>query len=503
MKKIIVIIFAGIALLASSCSKDFLSVNEINPNSASSVAPKLMLPAALNQIATTMNLPRRFEFVYLWHGLWSVSAGYSQPQALTQYKLINSSYQNGFIELYNTGNNLTVIEKNSTDPADVYYSAIARIMKVYIFQNLVDCWGDVPYTDAFKADAGVFKPKYDKQQDIYEDLVKQLDKAMADIQAAPADANQLTSSSDIMFSGNMSLWLKFANTLKLRILLHQADMVNRSSYITSNIETTKAIGYLGAGNSGMVNPGYLVSDGKMNPFYETFYNSAGSTQSDGVTYYFAGKDAIDFLLGTNDPRISSFYKTYNGTDYEGNYFGNQPADLTPQALTSQLGYAKGNDYTLIGGPTKSAPLLTDFESLFLQAEAVQRGLLSGDAKSLYESAIKRSFAYCGKTELEANTFLAQVNPKISFDLASNKLELIFTQKWISLNGVAPVEIWTDYRRTGFPSGLHFSADPNINGPGYPPVRLLYPQVEISVNNENVLAVGTIDLFTSKIFWQNR
>ncbi|NVO19125.1 MAG: SusD/RagB family nutrient-binding outer membrane lipoprotein [Bacteroidetes bacterium] len=503
MKKNILIIITGLVLLGTSCSKDFLNVNEKNPNGPSVVASKLILPAAINGVANTMNLPRRFDFVYLWHGLWSVSAGYSQPQNLVQYKLINQNYQNAFLELYTTAKNFDVIEKASTDPKDLYFLAISKIMKAYIFQNLVDCWGDVPYTDAFKTDEGNLKPKYDKQKDIYEDLVVQLDAAMTDIQSAALDVNVVPASSDIMFGGDMTKWLKFANTLKLRILIHQSGMEGRASYITENIAATASIGYLGAGESALVNPGFVVSQGKMNPFYETFYNSAATSQSDGTTYYFAGKDAVDFYQSNNDPRISKFFQTYDGTHYEGNYFGHLPADLIPQAKTSKLGYAAGDAGTMIGTPTKSAPILTDFESLFLQAEAVQRGFMSGDAKAFYEGAITQSFSYMGLSGADAASFLSQQISTVNFDNSTNKLELILTQKWGSLNGISPVEIWTDYRRSGFPTGLVFSVDPAKAGPGYPPVRLLYPQDEINVNNDNVLAVGTIDPFTSKIFWQNR
>ena len=81
-----------------------------------------------------------------------------------------------------------------------------------------------------------------------------------------------------------------------------------------------------------------------------------------------------------------------------------------------------------------------------------------------------------------------------------------TQKWAALNGVAPVEIWTDYRRTGFPSDLVFSVDP-ARASDTPPVRLLYPQDEINVNNASVLAAKAsqnwVSEFETKIFWQNR
>ena len=201
----------------------------------------MVLPAALNNVAFTMNYPRRFEFVYMWYGQWSISTGYTQPVNTTRYLLLNADYQQAFRDFYVEGQNFDNIEKTSTDPKDVYFVAIAKIMKAYIFQNLVDLYGDVPYSDAFKADKGNLKPKYDAQQTIYEDLVVQLDAAMAAIQAAPVEANSLDASSDIIYHGDMTKWLKFANTLKLRILIHQANMPGRTSYISTAIATTAAI----------------------------------------------------------------------------------------------------------------------------------------------------------------------------------------------------------------------------------------------------------------------
>jgi hypothetical protein len=154
---------------------------------------------------------------------------------------------------------------------------------------------------------------------------------------------------------------------------------------------------------------------------------------------------------------------------------------------------------------QSAPIFTDFESLFLQAEAVARGIIAGDAKALYESAVTQSIIYEGGTNgtaAAAATYLAQLKPLVNYDAAPNKVQTIITQKWCALNGLNPQPIWTDYRRTGYPDFLHFTADPaRLNDT--PPVRLLYPQSEISTNNDNVVAQGDITLFTSKIFWQNR
>jgi hypothetical protein len=505
MKKNILILITGIMVFMSSCSKDFLDVNEKNPNSPSVVDPKLVLPAAQNAIAATMNNPRRFDFVYLWHGLWSISAGYSQPQALTQYKPTNSTYQNTFIELYLAGNNLDVIEQQSGDAKNANFRAIAKIMKAYIFQNLVDLYGDVPYTEAFKTVDGNIKPVYDKQKDIYEDLVVQLDEAMNIIETATSEAVEISATSDIIYNGNMELWKKFANTLKLRILINQSGMADRASYISTNIASTAAVGYIGSGESALNSPPYVVSAGKMNPFYETFYNNAGTSQSDGITYYFAGKDVVDFLKATSDPRLRKFFQSYSTTSaaYDGNIFGTPADDLTPQNKTSKLGYIVNDPGTMIGTPTRPAPIFTDFESYFLQAEAAVRGFIAEDAQLLYERAVARSFSYMGLTSADVSTYLTQVSNKANYGAATDKLDIILTQKWVALNGIAPSTIWTDYRRSGYPLGLHFSTDPALDGPGIPPIRTLYPQDEINVNNANVLAVGTIDLWTSKIFWQNR
>jgi hypothetical protein len=503
MNKKILTLIVSLVLLGSSCS-DFLSVNEKNPNTTSAVPPKLLLPAALTNVVKLMDNPSNFDFVYLWHGLWSISQGYAQPAQLMQYKLFNTDYQGIFGTLYTVSQNFLEMEKAATDPKDGAYKAIAIIMRANVMQILVDVYGNVPYSEAWKSAEGILKPKYDDQKAIYEDAVLKLDAAIKIIQALPAGATALDGSSDVMFQGDMSKWAKYANTLKLRMLVHQAGMTGRDTYIKSAIATTSSVGYLGAGEGALVNPGFLKSDTKMSPFYERFFKADDSGQSDGTAYYFAGKDGVDFLKTASDPRIERFYLPYSGTSYSGNYLGQDPT-THPAAVpgsTSRLGYMKDNPGYLIGTYNKSAPLLTDFESLFIQAEAVERGYITGNAKSLYGSAIKQSFVWLGLSPSAADAYLVSANDLVNYDTAPNKINLILNQKWISLMGVAPLEIWTDYRRTGIPSNLHFSEDPN-KANSTPPVRMLYPQTEISYNNASVVAVGPIDAFKSKIFWQNR
>jgi hypothetical protein len=447
-----------------------------------------------------MTRPRNYAYIYLWYGCMSVSSGYAQSGTLIGYNLLASDYEANWNNSYLNLENYDYIEKNSTTEKLQPYKAIAKIMKVYLYQVLVDTYGNVPYTEALRTADGILKPAYDDQKTIYEDLVVQLDDAMNLITSAPDDAEEV-GDYDIIYHGDMNMWWKLANTLKLRILVNQSDMTGREAYITASIATTahSSSDYIGLGEGAWLNPGYVQSTDKMNPFWETFYKQDGSQQADGLGYYVANQDACDFLTSSSDPRKLRYFQpnTAGGTEVKGNYFG--ALVLEPVPTTSKLGPGMLQAYN------QDAPVFPDFESLFLQAEAVQRGLIDGDAKALYESAVTSSILYEGGpagTAEAAATYLSQPIANVSWDASSNKLAAIITQKWVALNGLLPQPIWVDYRRTGYPDFIHFTEDPARKN-DTPPVRLLYPQTEINTNSDNVTAQGTINVFTSKIFWQNR
>lgn len=502
MKKLI--IFLTVLLVLGTSCEDFLAVNEKNPNSASAVPANLILPAALNSTASIFTNPDNFLFIYVWHGCFAISATYVQPTSLTQYNLLNSSYQDNWRYSYINLQNYDYIDKVSSGTTDVYYKAIAKIMKAYVFQNLVDMYGNIPYTKALKTDEGILKPEYDDQKVIYEDLVLQLDIAMNLIKDAPADATEV-GDYDIVYKGDMKLWWKFANTIKLRILINQSGMSGRNAYITTALATQPATkdDFLGAGEGAMLNPGYVKSEDKMNPFWANFYKQDDNPATDGFGYWAANQNACDFLDNNNDPRkLRLFTANPEGsTTILGNYFG--ALLLNPGPATSTIGSG------LLKAFDQDAPLMTDFESLFLQAEAVQRTYITGDAKELYQSAVSQSIISMGGPEGNASAaaaYLAQdAKQLVNFDIAGDKLKTIISQKWLALIGNSPTTIWTDYRRTGFPDFITFSKDPSRKA-DIPPVRLLYPETEISTNNENVVLQDTpvkISLNGPKIFWQNR
>jgi len=322
----------------------------------------------------------------------------------------------------------------------------------------------------------------------------------------------------------MVKWRRFANSLKLRVYLRQC--LTRPSVASAGIAAMQGADFLGAGSTSTasenvgVNPGFINSSGQVNPFVAALgYTVTGAaTSSNNATR--ANTLGLDYLKATQDTlRMKRIY-TQIGTrsnivrNYQGLQSGATPANQAGnQGALSRIGPGIIIPFAS-AGYSQPLYLMTSAESFFLQAEAVQRGYLTGSAQTLYESGIKESFKLLGLTEANATTYYSQtgtVNPIVSdplvaggqfdtkaispnFTLAANKIQAIVTQKWIANNGINGFEAWSEFRRTGFPAGNYISL--NASARTFP-VRIPYPQNE--VNNPNT-PVG-VTIFTPKIFWQ--
>src|ERR1035437_8155245 len=204
MKKLFILLTV-LLILGNACKKDFLNVDETNPNTASAVPVNLVLPAAINSIAAQVDRPRNYDFCYLWYGVWAISNGYVPPATLTEYNLLNSTYQVIWDNSYLTLQNLDYVEKASMTSKGNNFRAIAMIMKVYLYHNLVDAFGNVPYSQALKSSSAVLKPTYYNAQTIYEDLAVKIDTAINLIKNASIDADA-PGTSDIIYQGDMGKW---------------------------------------------------------------------------------------------------------------------------------------------------------------------------------------------------------------------------------------------------------------------------------------------------------
>lgn len=489
--KYICLALVGVSTL-SGCEKNFLDVNK-NPNSVTTATPNLILSAGLNRTASLSNVTIN-QIGSIWAGYWGPSSDFLWYVNEKQYN-ISSSFATGVWETnYDILNDYDAVEKSAVTGKMSYYEAIAKIMKAYHFQILVDAYGNIPYTEALQ-NTVVIRPKYDKGQDVYNDLVVQLTKAIELIKAAPTTELK-PGGEDIFFAGNMTKWIKFANTLKLRILLRQTEVASQASFIKTEIAKiqTEGTGFIGAGESVLSNPGYSSSTGKMNPFYAAYYaNAAGSIISD----YRATRPTtflLDKYKNNNDPRVTKIYSPVAG-EYKGVLLGSGTNAIYNASVTSPFLPNGG----VLKALTAAAPILLSAESLFLQAEAAERGYLTGaSAESLFKLGIVESFKYAGYTsDAEAIAYYSQNLKNVNYASSTNKIEAIIFQKWLALNAVSGWEAWTEFRRTGYPTDNPLSL---LAVKGAFPKRLLYPNSELAANGDNVAAEGTIDPFTSAIFW---
>jgi hypothetical protein len=478
LNKLFIALFAIFSM--ASCSNDFFDVNE-SQNSPVSSTPKLSLPVAQKYTVDLLNGGyNAYNTVgNLWSYSWAAGGDYIYFTDETKY-LITSGFRTAtFNSTYLLPlNNYDVIEKN-TDPQYANYVAIAKIMKAFHFQYLVDAYGDVPYSEAFQRQ-GNTTPKYDDAQEIYNDLLVQLTAAQTLIAASASDATVLTPSSDKMLNGNMAMWAKFANTIKLRILLRQSQIG-----VTDYSSVNNGIGFLGAGETVYCNPGYINETNKQNPFYASFGKTAAGDAASNSNATRATDYAISKLNG--DPRKQRLFAAVGTTT---NYVGiaqNQPAGLSSANLS---GVGPG----LLSSSSQSAIIMQGAESLLLQAEAVARGFISGDANALYNDAVQASFNELGAGA--AASYLG-TNGYPNGTLAQNVGAIIY-QKWVALMGTNGFEVWIENRRTGYPD---IPVAPNATSTVLP-VRLLYPSTEYGTNPNNVPLQTSGDAFTSKVFWDN-
>jgi hypothetical protein len=493
MKKIIALILLT-TIGISSCKKDYLSL-EKNPNTPSVYTPQFLLSGSLKTTADIMN--GSFSTYGVWMGFVAPSGNYVPNTQLVTYNFGTDDYQT-FNPFYQNLSNYNFLETSSAgDAALANFAAIAKIMKAYGFQALVDNYGNVPYTEAFQAPV-ILSPKYDKGDVIYDDLLKQLDAAITLINGSASATNP--GASDIVFGGDMTNWKKFANTLKLRIAIRQSNLTAKQAALKTAVNATLSLGYLDETIQAAANPGYTNSDangGQHSPFWRVYGFDQNGNATGNNAYYRANSYAVNKLKATNDPRVERFYALIPNGTYAGQTRGNAFGDLASlqNANTSAIGPG------LLKSSSMPAILLSSSEALFLQAEAANSGLITGSAQSYYEKGITASFVATGvpNAATAAVSYYSQAIENVGWAASSNKLQAIITQKWTALNGYSNLEAYNEYRRTGFPNDIPRSVASGALGTTQP-YRILYPTTEYQTNAANVKAEGTIDRFATKIFW---
>ena len=499
-------LLAALLLVVSSCDKGLEDLNK-NKTSPTAVDPALLLNNAVINAAypTTTAIFDMGIIQQIVTPNGGVLAGANFNQESRDNSNIWAPYYQNVIKYTHD-----VIVNTSGVPERSNLYNMARIFQSYVFMILTDEYGAIPYSQGGAGYSDqVFFPTYDQQQDIYPQLIQELTDAATALDAAGKIETQ-----DVLYTGDIAKWKKFAYSLMLRggMRLVKVDAAKAQAAVTAAV----------AGGVILSNAddAYMRHDAN---YVMPIGNMLNGTEA---ANFYLTKPFVDQLKSNDDPRLPAIAVRYVGAT-SGN---GQTPDVASSDPSVQIGMPVGYDNGSIVGKAAadglasfydysqadrkrivklSAPtfFVTAAQTQLLLAEAAFRGWVSGSAAQYFADGIKAHMdqlalydAGCAISAGARDTYIA-ANPLV----AGTELEQINTQYWIAsfLNGP---EAWANFRRSGFPD-----LTPNPYGqPNNPDVpngtfmrRLTYPTSELSVNAENVnaaIAVQGADKLSTRIWW---
>lgn len=402
------------------------------------------------------------------------------------------------------------VEMNEQREGNEIALALADVLKVAVLHRVTDVYGPIPYSELT---TGSLTIKYDSQEEVYTQMFKELGDAIDLMLEAPSSAFNQYARYDRVFYGDISKWLQFANTLRLRLAL-------RVAYVKPELYLEQATAAISSA------AGFLTDDAKLypgagaweNPLYVIEYNF-----NDGDAK--AGATIITYMNSYADPRISKYFTA--GSD--GNYYG------VRMGATVSTDYPKSDLWSKILC-TNNDPLLwmSGAESYFLLAEHYLRQGDETSARNFYQDGISRSFSlwnagsassYISNSTRTVGSYTDPVTASNSYATALSNvavawtsqssfeghLEQIITQKYIAMFPEGE-EAWAEFRRTGYPKVIP-TARNNSGGAINTNLqirRLPYPTTEYQANNANVTAAvgilagealsGTLDNGGTRLWW---
>lgn len=497
----LMLILVVLAVSSSSCKKDFLDVNE-NPNAPANVDLTFVLPSAQANLAYTLGNQLAVAGG-LWAQYWTQGPNANQYNETDRYFYDNTEADRPWRALYaGSLRDLEALQEKASEEGKRDYMAVAKILQAYTLQVITDAWGDVPFSEALQGFEGNTSPKYDSQESLYDAMITLTDGGLAlldsifasgEFSVTPDGIFAGMGHDDLVYQGDIDKWYRFGMTLKLKIYLRQVNV--RPGVASAGISAMIAdpTYYLESGYDAYVH--YIDEKFRQNPLYTTVQalNPAKNI--------FASKTSVDYLNSLTDPRVFDYYEPVGAGVVVGILQG---AARNPDLFPPPVDDNNFSQYSeQIIGASAPVRLMSAAESMFLQAEAMARGFMSGDAQGTYEAAVEDSWSQWefASTEIgNISTYLAQdgvVYP--SGGSLDEQLRVILIQKWVAMNGNQNFEAWTEFRRTGYPDFLiesNTSVYGNNNSPKIFPTRLLYSSDELTTNS-NVINGLTL---TDKVWW---
>ena len=416
-------------LLFSGCKKA-LDINQ-NPNvpSLDQGNPALVLPAA--QLATAAKAGGDLAVI---GGLWgeyvaqaALSVQYSnydsyniQPTEGTNNSIYFSLYVNAL------KNYQYVIDKAKAS-SDWNYYLIGTVMKAYTAELLVDLYDKIPYFEALKGSTNL-TPHFDDGYLVYEDLLKGIDSAMS--KDFTISTNSVIGNEDLVFQGDMSKWMQFANTLELKMYLRMINAKPQEAQAGVNKLYTANASFLTT-DAGIF--GFKDIPNEDNPLYEQNIRSLNTTTNLRASVTF-----VSFLEANNDPRIVSYFGSATPSAInQGDYQNTTNASYRAAAV-------------FVESPSDPVVFLSAAESYFLQAEARERYFAGAGAQALYNQGVLTAFSSVGQ---DGTAFIAS-GGAYAYPVGGSldqKIQAISVQKWASFPyGVHFIEGFFEKQRTGYP-----------------------------------------------------
>lgn len=490
-------------LLATGCTKDFEEINE-NPNDPIVVPTSTLLTSAQKGLMDNtwdewFNGRRGNQLAQYWAS--------NQYSAESRYQFRTGVTNNSWTLFYAGGGSSGVYEGmgglmelqqiinlNQESPGDNLSSgspanqiAAARIMKVWAYQNMTDCWGPIPYSQALKPSEFTF-PGYDSQRDIYLSLLTELQEAVAQIDAGGSI------SGDNIYGGNMAQWAKFANSLRMRVALRMSETED-AGVAQTHFEEAAQNCFTSNADNALYN--YSGAGLDNNPQNEDF-----KTRND-----FAASNVMldNVMVPLNDPRIPTFFApTVNGGNYVGEVYGLSEANA---AITVNDDISQRSALVLAAD---FPGIYLDYAQVeFMLAEAAGLGwaVPGGGEQAHYEAGITASIQWwADKAGItlggsDISDYIAQ--PGVAY-VAGDWSGVLGKQKWIALY-MQGIQGWCEARRLDF-NFLQAPADGPLapTGSSIIPLRMEYPLDEQTLNGNSysngVSLLGGADALSTPLWW---
>ena len=411
-----------------------------------------------------------------------------------RYVIENSVGASAWSNLYMQAANADHMRQLAVRKEDPNYEAIALTLRTLFLQYFGDLFGDAPYSQAFKGSSeGIKQPVFDSQEAVYRALLADLEHANS---LYDSSLKLPSAERDLLYKGDISKWRKFNNSLYLRLLMR---LSNRNAAMGVAAKIAEIF------NNPDRYPVFASNGDNAKMSYESvepFVNYWGTklnTQFTTSTGRRPAEQIVDMMNHSGDPRIGIWFQQPSGAEgWKGGQSGieSQEADFTGIA---NLNKANLGDYA------SPYALMKYDEVLFIQAEAIQRGWIAGDAAACYQNAIRASINYWK----EVDTTGLNITDKVIENFLANvpydgTLESIINQKYVALFWVG-YEAWADYRRTGYPVLTIGSGTFNDH---ILPTRLVYPTNTMETNKENYNAAverlrtyyGGADDMKTPVWW---